>query len=106
MLRIPATQPPGFLANDAQKLRGGKTPIQTKRKGSDCVEIYADDRTYYQVRHNAKSGKWVALRYYRGVISNGTVIGQFQTAEEAVTRVKTVLTEGEAELTAALDKLL
>ena len=81
-------------------------PIQTKRNGSDCVEIYADDQTYYDVRYDVEPGAWVAVKHYRGVISKGTVVGHYQTAEEAVTEVKTLLTEHEAELTAALDKLL
>ena len=81
-------------------------PIQTKRNGSDSVEIFADDQTYYEVGYSVKDGRWTATKYHRSLVGLGTRIGNYETAEEAVEAVKTMLSEREAQLTAALHKLL
>ena len=80
--------------------------IETKRTGSDRVEIYADDKTYYLVQHEPVTGYWNVRRRLRGVATTGTLVGKHKTAEAAVNAVKTMLAEQDAELTAALDKLL
>ena len=81
-------------------------PIQTKRTGSDSVEISADEAVYYVVAFRPSFKDWVVRRYERGLVETAVQIGKYLDAEAAVTAVKTMLSEKETELTAALDKLL
>ena len=80
--------------------------IQVNRRGSDSVEIFADDRSYYNVSYIPETGKWMVRRYFRGVIAVGEEIGEYASAEEAVGYVKAMLSEKESELTDALESLL
>ena len=80
-------------------------PITVKRTGSDAVEISADDSVYYDVQFSPKKEIWGVTRHYHGVISAGDEIGTYQTAEEAVSSVKSMLSERESELSRALEQL-
>ena len=80
--------------------------IQVNRTGSDSVEIFADDSTYYVVRYSPVDEKWHVTKDYRNAIGFGTSIGSYPTAKDAIENVKKMLAEKESELTDAIEELL
>ena len=80
--------------------------IRVDRKGSDRVEIFADDRTYYLVSYSPTTNNWGVVRHNRGVVGYGLDIGTYASAEKAVSTVKAMLEDKGDELTNALANLL
>ena len=79
--------------------------IKVNRRGSDSVEISADDRYYYVVSYAPVDNNWRAVRHTRGPVGSAIEIGKYTSAEAAVTAVKATLTEKADELSKALDNL-
>ena len=69
------------------------------------MEISADENTYYLVGFRPKDENWSVTRYSRHVIGGGTSLGSYATADEAVSYVKSMLSERRSELDDALEQL-
>ena len=62
--------------------------IHVERDGTDSVRLFADDRIYYTVRRNPPETRWRVMRHYRNVLASGAEIGDYPTADEAITASK------------------
>lgn len=79
--------------------------IKVERVGTDVVNISADDRVYYAVSYNPTYDNWEVVKHTHGVIGYGVDIGAYNSAKEAVEKVKAMLTEKGDELTDAISGL-